>query len=136
MSAKPTRFLYVVTSPVTAMAFLREHLPPHDKQVEHVAAIVQGIIDERSITRVDSLVERHGSGRRALQRLFAEYVGVSPKWVINRYRLHEALERLAAGEPPDWPTLALDLGYFDQAHFIRDFKRLVGRPPAAYARAP
>ena len=71
---------------------------------------------------------------RALQRLFREYVGVSPKWVINRYRLHEALEQIAAGGAIDWSALALDLGYFDQAHFIRDFRRLVGVSPGAYAR--
>jgi AraC-like DNA-binding protein len=35
----------------------------------------------------------------------------------------------------DLAGLALDLGYADQAHFIRDFKRLVGRPPAGYARS-
>ena len=69
---------------------------------------------------------------RALQRLFAEYVGVSPKWTIRRYRLQEAAERLAAAESVDWPALALDLGYADQAHFIRDFKRMIGRAPAEY----
>jgi AraC-like DNA-binding protein len=69
-----------------------------------------------------------------LQRWFNEYVGVGPKWVINRYRLHEAIERLAGDLPVDWTQLALELGYFDQAHFIRDFKALVGVPPAAYVR--
>ena len=54
--------------------------------------------------------------------------------MIRRYRLHEALERLDAGTAVDLPKLAAELGYFDQAHFIRDFKHLVGRTPAAYAR--
>jgi AraC-like DNA-binding protein len=54
--------------------------------------------------------------------------------VINRYRLHEALERLAQGGNVEWARLALDLGYFDQAHFIRDFKALVGRTPGEYLR--
>jgi AraC-like DNA-binding protein len=54
--------------------------------------------------------------------------------VIKRYRLHEAAEQLAAGEVVDWPRLALDLGYFDQAHFIKDFKTIVGRTPAEYAK--
>ena len=47
-------------------------------------------------SEVDDLVERYGLNTRALQRLFAKYVGVSPKWVIQRYRLHEAAEQLAA----------------------------------------
>jgi AraC-like DNA-binding protein len=62
-------------------------------------------------------------------------VGVSPKWVIQRYRLHEAAERLTADPSIAQSALASDLGYSDQAHFIRDFKSLVGTSPAAYARA-
>lgn len=67
-----------------------------------------------------------------LQRLFNEYVGVSPKWVINRYRLHEAVAILAQDQSIDWAQLAADLGYFDQAHFIRDFKSVTGRTPTEY----
>jgi len=78
-------------------------------------------------------VRSSGVGKRTLQRLFAEYAGVSPKWVINRYRLHAAIERAASGEVVDWTSVALDLGYFDQAHFIRDFEKLVGKTPAQYA---
>jgi hypothetical protein len=49
-------------------------------------------------------------------------------------RLHEAVERLDRGDHVDLGFLARDLGYFDQAHFARDFRAAVGRPPAAYAR--
>jgi AraC-like DNA-binding protein len=73
-------------------------------------------------------------GKRTLQRLFSQYVGVSPKWVIKRYRLHEAADQLGAGEVVDWAKLAVDLGYFDQAHFIKDFKTIVGQTPAEYAK--
>lgn len=118
----------------TATRFLLTHLPPPDANVARVANIVADIADDRSILRVDDLVSRHGLNKRALQRLFDNYVGVSPKWVINRYRLHEAIEQLVAGKPVDWTALALQLGYFDQAHFIRDFRPLVGRTPGEYAR--
>ena len=56
-----------------------------------------------------------GIGKRHLQRLFNRYVGVSPKWVIQRYRLHEVLEQIKRDETVDWAELAQDLGYFDQA---------------------
>ena len=74
----------------------------------------------------------HGLSARSMQRLFRRYLGVTPKWVLQRYRLHAAAERIAGGEG-DLARLALDLGYFDQAHFIKDFKALVGRTPAGYA---
>ena len=41
---------------------------------------------------------------------------------------------MAAGEITSWTKLALELGYFDQAHFIKDFKMVVGQTPAEYAR--
>jgi len=117
-----------------AEAFLRRHLPAMDPLAIQVGEIVDGIVHDRTLTTVEQLVQRWGFDKRRLQRHFSEYVGVSPKWVINRYRLHEAVERLAEGSAVDWAQLALDLGYFDQAHFIRDFRKLVGRPPAAYTR--
>jgi AraC-like DNA-binding protein len=114
-------------------AFLRERAPARDPNVELIAWIVRKMLDEPHISRVDDLARRHGMSTRSLQRLFRTYVGVSPKWVLQRYRLHEAAERMADGEHGDWAALALELGYFDQAHFIKDFKALVGRSPAEYA---
>lgn len=114
--------------------FLRERLPERDKYVEVINQIIDRIISERTITRVDDVMSRFPMSKRALQRLFSRYVGVSPKWVIQRYRLHEAVEQLDSGAVVDWPKLALELGYFDQAHFIKDFKSIVGRTPAEYAR--
>ena len=61
-----------------ATRFLLAHRPPPDPQVERVATIVAGIARDRDLTRVEQLVERHALGKRALQRLFSEYVGVSP----------------------------------------------------------
>jgi AraC-like DNA-binding protein len=71
---------------------------------------------------------------RGLQRLFAEYVGIGPKWVIRRYRLHEVTARMATDGVIDWAALAADLGYADQGHFIRDFKGIFGEPPTWYAQ--
>ena len=53
--------------------------------------------------------------------------------LLRRFRVQEAAARLAAGDAVDLASLALDLGYFDQPHFIRDFKSQVGRTPAQYA---
>ncbi len=113
---------------------LTHHLPPADDDALRLADLVEAVATDPTLLRTDVLAHRAGTTPRGLQRLFHEYVGVTPKWVINRYRLHEALERLDAGEPVSWTSLALDLGYFDQPHFIRDFKAMVGCTPGAYAR--
>jgi AraC-like DNA-binding protein len=115
-----------------ANAFFRARLRQPDKAIELAGQIVERILDERDIKTVDDLVTRTGIGKRSLQRMFNEYVGVSPKWVIRRYRLHELIERFNAGDKPDWSQLALELGYFDQAHLINDFRSLVGFSPTEY----
>jgi AraC-like DNA-binding protein len=53
--------------------------------------------------------------------------------VIRRYRIHEACERARTGQVPSWSSIAAELGYFDQAHFVRDFKAQVGMTPGQYA---
>lgn len=121
--------------PDMADAFIGRRLPVPDPTVAEVNRIVALIVAERDVTRVDHVIERVGTSKRTLQRLFHEYVGVSPKWVIQRYRLHEAAQRLAEDQGASLAELALDLGYSDQAHFARDFKAIIGRTPAAYARS-
>jgi AraC-like DNA-binding protein len=114
--------------------FLRERFPERDENVAEINRIVDYIIAHPEITRVDDVVSRLNLNKRTLQRLFSQYVGVSPKWVIQRYRLHEVAERLANNTTVDLTSMALDLGYFDQAHFIKDFKAIVGWTPAEYAK--
>lgn len=114
--------------------FLRERLPAPDDTVALIDRIVAEIYARREIQRVEDLAGCFGYSTRSLQRIFNDYVGVSPKWVIQRYRLQEAAERLAEGRARSLEALALELGYYDQAHFNRDFKALVGRTPADYAR--
>ena len=99
-----------------------------------MATSTQEWIDELKSISVMELAERHGVSTRTLQRLFARHVGVGPKWVLRRLRLHDALEALGGGRDVEWASFALDLGYFDQAHFIRDFRAVVGRSPTEYAR--
>jgi AraC-like DNA-binding protein len=115
-----------------AEAFLRARMPPPDPEVALVQAVVVDMLAVDPGSTVAEVAGRHAVSTRTLQRLFRRHVGVGPKWVLRRYRLQEAAEQLAAGERSDWTRLALDLGYFDHAHFIRDFRAVVGRSPAEY----
>ena len=118
-----------------ASDFLRARLPPADATALLAGRIVDSVADDLELHSADALARRFDMSLRALQRLFNEHVGVGPKWVINRYRMHEAVARVQAGQPVSWAALAQDLGYFDQAHFIADFRKLVGRTPGDYAQA-
>jgi AraC-like DNA-binding protein len=115
-----------------ATRLLAPLLPAPDPQAERIAAILKMVESTPGLTQVEDLAAAAGMGVRSLQQLFSEYVGVSPKWVIRRFRLHEAADLLATGEEPDLAALAQRLGYFDQAHFTSDFRKLVGQTPAHY----
>lgn len=118
-----------------ADAFWAPRLPKFDETVSLVGAMVNQIMADRTMCKVDDVAHHFGLSRRTLQRLFNRYVGVSPKWVITRYRLHDAAEQLINGVDMPLAAMAQDLGYFDQAHFIKEFKAAVGLSPAEYARA-
>ena len=113
-------------------AFLSEDLPEPDPVAARLAQLVEEIMRRPDIVRVSQVADLAGIGARHLQRLFGEYVGVSPKWVIDRRRLQTAAARGAEG--PDWSAVASELGFADQAHLTRAFTAAVGCPPAAFAR--
>ncbi|NUK13365.1 AraC family transcriptional regulator, partial [Streptomyces lunaelactis] len=115
-------------------AFLLGLEPEADPQSLRAMRLVDLVRTDRTILRVAELAAAEGVSVRSLQRLFASYVGVGPKWVILRYRIHEALERAELAGGLDWAELAAELGYSDQAHLVRDFTATVGVPPTAYAR--
>jgi AraC-like DNA-binding protein len=94
--------------------------------------LVAAMIADRELVRVDQVAALGGLSVRSLQRLFAGYVGVSPKAVLARYRLQDAAAAIDAGEVDDLAGLATSLGWFDQAHFSRDFRAVVGVTPSAY----
>ncbi|EJL28414.1 helix-turn-helix domain-containing protein [Brevibacillus sp. BC25] len=119
----------------TVEAFLVEHLPKPDPNVTRISEIVRMIQADRAVLKVEDAVQLTGMNLRTMQRLFDRYVGVSPKSVIQRYRLHEAAEQIDQGTVQDWLDLSTSLGYYDHSHFIRDFRAIVGVAPNEYRRA-
>jgi AraC-like DNA-binding protein len=94
--------------------------------------VVADMLGDRTLLRVEQVAERHALSRRALERLFARYVGVGPKWVLARYRMHDVVTALDEGYAGSLADLAAAYGWFDQAHFGRDFSALVGVAPSDY----
>jgi AraC-like DNA-binding protein len=99
-----------------------------------VLDVVSAMLRDRSLLRVAEVEEQCGVGTRTLQRLFEKYVGVTPKWVLSRYRMHDVVSDLDAGYGGSLADLAAKYGWFDQAHFTREFTDLIGVPPGAYQR--
>ena len=115
-----------------AEALIEPFLPDVDRNIDLVCSIVAEIRREGGSARAETLAKTCGISVRALQRLFHEYVGVSPKWVIQRYRLQDAAYHLSSGNTTHLHELAAELGYFDQAHLTKDFRRIFVVSPAQY----
>lgn len=116
-----------------ASGFWSALLPPPAHDAPLLASLVHAATEDRTVTSVEQLRARAGMHLRELQRWFHDAVGISPKWMIQRYRLHAALLELEQRKQ-SLTQLAQTLGYADQAHFARDFKALTGLSPSRYAR--
>jgi transcriptional regulator GlxA family with amidase domain len=80
--------------------------------------------------RIEQLVRYIGLSQSALERRFRRIVGASPKKFASLVRV-KTIQRLhAAGV--DFTSIAHAAGYFDQSHFIHDFKRMTGLAPESY----
>jgi AraC-like DNA-binding protein len=91
-----------------------------------VEAAVNRLLAERGQTRLPALVTTAGLSERQLERRFRSSVGVSPKVLARLVRFQEVYRRLGEQGPLDGVVIALDCGYFDQAHLLRDFRELTG----------
>lgn len=99
-----------------------------------VLGVIASMLEDRSLVRVAQIEQRCGIEKRRLQRLFERYVGATPKWTLARYRMHDAVSDLDAGYAGSLADLAARYGWFDQAHFTREFTELIGVPPGTYQR--
>ncbi|WP_341395594.1 helix-turn-helix transcriptional regulator [Arthrobacter sp. G119Y2] len=106
-------------------------LPPPAGDAGLVNRIAARVEEDASITTVASLCAVFELQERTLQRLCTRYLGVAPLWLIRQRRLQEAGEQLRQ-HPGPLGDLAVRLGYADQAHFSRDFRRATGWTPGEF----
>ncbi|WP_296046094.1 helix-turn-helix domain-containing protein [uncultured Alteromonas sp.] len=111
--------------------FLVRFVEPVTAQQTQVARLLEYIKNSGEIYTVAQLAQRADLSVRTLQRLFNQYIGLSPKWLLRKYRLHDALEELETNTLT-MIELATQLEYTDQSHLIRDFKDMLGMSPAQY----
>lgn len=109
--------------------------PHRVRQARDVADVAKLAESDRTLRRLDDLGRAAGVAPRTLQRMFLHCAGVSPTWMLRRYRLLNAAEEVRDGRPVSWATVAAQLGYADQAHLARDFRSATGQTPGAYARS-
>ena len=109
--------------------FLNEHPAAVCPEMPLVSAVAAFIVGDEGVLTTRQVLERFAIGERTLQRVFTKIVGIGPKSLIRTKRFQTAIKAMMAGAEIDWADFALRLGYFDQAHFINDFRKITGRSP-------
>jgi Helix-turn-helix domain len=66
--------------------------------------------------------------------VFRENVGLTPKGFLKIIRFQKAIQEIASAKQTNWTSIALESGYYDQAHFINDFKTFSGFTPKQYVQ--
>ena len=100
-----------------------------DKVITHAAKIIETTNGLISVEKLSKVV---GVGSRHLERKFQKHIGISPKSLCRINRIQTVLNVMKRKQIESWADLTMDFGYFDQAHFIRDFKSFTGKTPLVY----
>jgi AraC-like DNA-binding protein len=120
-----------------ASARLDELIGTHSSELDptyvSLTALVDRIRDDDRLHRVEQVMQHSPWSARTTQRVFRRYVGVPVKWVLCRYRLQQAALEIESHTGVDQADLAVSLGWYDQAHFINDFRTMLGSTPGEYA---
>ena len=107
--------------------FLLARVGAPDRRVSRAVA---GIVRSNGRIGVAALSRDSGASPRNLARLFDRWVGLAPKTFARIARAQEALRRLQERPPPNFKTLAAELGFADQAHMSRELKKITGVQPS------
>lgn len=109
-------------------ALLKDYLM-NDKHDSWLMRLADRIVDSRGLVSVDQLASDAGVSSRQLERRFLREVGVGPKLlgrIIRFQQVFRAVEHCNAA----WAEIAIECGYYDQAHLIRDFNQFARQTPA------
>lgn len=98
------------------------------------AFVWSAIERSRGDLRIDRLARDLGWSRKRLAAHARDAFGLTPKLLARIARFRHAIDRATGGARPDWAGLAIDCGYADQAHLVRDFTAFAGAPPGKWRR--
>lgn len=94
---------------------------------------ISQIDKKKGLLPISEILNQTGYSRRWFSQIFRNTVGIPPKQYARIQRFQYNLQLIRKTGTPNWPELAVSNGYFDQAHFIHDFKNLAGISPSEYA---
>ncbi|PCE64073.1 AraC family transcriptional regulator [Sediminicola luteus] len=112
--------------------FLMDKLQSADTVDQIVSSTVTSLLQTQGATAIAEILKENGISRRQLERKFAANIGLSPKQMAKLIRLQAALKLVLNEDDTKLTQIAYDSAYYDQAHFIKDFKEFTGLNPKAF----
>jgi AraC-like DNA-binding protein len=116
------------------IASVRDRITQLPVEVDEVVRACVEALEREPDLGIEALVDRAGIGRRQLERRFADAVGIGPALLASILRFRRAFDVLERDGARPWTEAALAAGYYDQSHFIREFRRFVGCRPSEFFR--
>lgn len=113
------------------IALEKKRLPP----IPWLDQSIASIYSKKGNISVNELVRATDIGPRHFTRKFREIVGVPPKFLCKVVQLNSFFDAINTSDENKIPQLALECGYFDQSHFIHDFRKLIGDSPERFLRS-
>jgi AraC-like DNA-binding protein len=110
---------------------LLQHVAP--RQIDRLVARACTIgLERRGLVRVGDVAASVGLSARQLERRFVARVGLPPKLFLRVIRFQEVLSAIGPAPADSWAGIAVDHGFYDQSHFVADFKAFTGCSPSAW----
>lgn len=113
--------------------FFLKKVSYHYQDATQVGEACRRLIVTNGLINIKDLAYHINMSVKTLERHFTEKVGVSPKVFGRVKRLHRALGLMNRQQVPSWTSITYECGYYDQNHFIKEFKSFTRQLPSAYA---
>ena len=128
ITASGFQYLPTLTKVASLEDWLEGYRPNYQPKVR---SMVQEIMAKNGLVNLDQLAQNSGFGLRQAERLFKKAIGITPKFFSRIVRFNHIFKIIEAKEE-SWISIALQSGFFDQSHFIKNFKEFTGEDPSSY----
>lgn len=99
-----------------------------------ISNAVQKICEYPSMKSIEMISQKTGYSHKQFIQLFKKYVGLTPKYFQRVQRFNKVLQELEVRQEINWSALSNDCGFYDQAHFIKEFRKFSGFNPEEFLR--
>ena len=114
--------------------FLMQQYRIQKPEPDYIDQAANYIVEHNGLLQVSDLLKDSCMSRRSFERKFFQKVGLSPKYYARLRRIGYLLTFVAGKRKADWPKIVAECEFYDQAHFIKDFKEFTGRSPQQYLK--